>query len=360
MVTAIGSTADLEQIEIIADESNETVDPERYWITGYGADFDVDGLVRRLGRGDIEIPEFQREYVWNQKRASRFIESLLMGLPVPGIFLYRDRGSQTLRVIDGQQRLLSLQAYYRGQFPGSKREFRLTGLASRFDGFSYLDLRAEDRRRLNDSIIHASIIQQEAPDDGGTSQFAIFERLNTTSTPLSPQEIRAAIYGGDYNDLLMELNSYEDWRILVGPPHRRKRDQELILRFFALYFDSEHYKRTMKGFLNEHMKTNQNLEKHSREAVRKLFCETVSVILNELGSKAFRPRRGVNAALTDALMIGIARRLDKGPIESEIQKEYQGLLENERFGDAIYAGTSQAENVRTRIKLATEAFALVV
>ena len=359
METIIGATAEFGQFERNTGELNETVDPKRYWITGYGADFDVEGLVRRLGRGDIEIPEFQREYVWPRKRASRFIESLLMGLPVPGIFLYRDRGSQTLRVIDGQQRLLSLQAYYDGVFPDSEREFCLTGLNSQFEGYSYKTLPAEDRRRLNDSIIHASIIQQEAPDDGGTSQFSIFERLNTSSSPLFPQEIRAAIYGGDYNNLIKELNEYQDWRILIGPPHRRKRDQEQILRFFALYFESERYKPTMKGFLNEHMKSNQNLQKHAREPCLKLFCETVSAIQNKLGPKAFRPQRGVNAALTDALMVGMARRLDKGPIESEILEEYERLLKNERFGDAIYAGTSQAENVRTRLKLATEAFALV-
>ena len=348
-----------EEIPIEDDSQSETVDVKQYTITGYGADFDVEGLVRRLDRRDIEIPKFQRTFVWNQKRASRFIESLLMGLPVPGIFLYRDRGSQTLRVIDGQQRLLSLQAYYRGEFPDSNSEFRLSGLESRFDGYSCEDLPAEDRRRLNDSIIHASIIQQEAPDDGGSSQFSIFERLNTTSTPLSPQEIRAAIFGGNFNNLLIELNKYADWRSLVGPPHRRKRDQELVLRFFALYFELADYKQSMKEFLNKHMKENQNLQKYPGDVCRTLFCTTVSAILSKLGPKALRPERGVNAALTDALMVGIARRLQTGPINSEIRPEYDRLLNNEEFRNSIFAGTSQSQNVRTRIQLSTEAFALV-
>ena len=347
------------EIPIEDDSQSETVGVKQYTISGYGADFDVEGLVRRLDRGDIEIPEFQRTFVWNQKRASRFIESLLMGLPVPGIFLYRDRGSQTLRVIDGQQRLLSLQAYYLGKFPGSDREFCLTGLESRFEGYSCENLPAEDRRRLNDSIIHASIIQQESPDDGGTSQYSIFERLNTTSTPLSPQEIRTAIYGGAFNKLLVELNGFEDWRTLVGPPHRRKRDQELILRFFALFYELADYKRTMKEFLNEHMKKNQNLEKYPGEASRNLFYVTVSAILSKLGPQAFRPERGVNAALTDALMVGIARRMQRGPINSEIRQKYDRLLECEEFRDSIFAGTSQSQNVKTRIQLATEAFATV-
>lgn len=348
-----------QEVPIEGDYPEETVAVKQYTITGYGADFDVEGLVRRLQRGDIKIPKFQRTYVWNQKRASRFIESLLMGLPVPGIFLYRDKGSQTLRVIDGQQRLLSLKSYYSGKFPDSDREFRLTGLDSRFEGYAYADLPAQDRRRLNDSIIHASIVQQEAPDDDGTSQFAIFERLNTTSTPLSPQEIRGAIYGGGFNNLLVELNDCDEWRILVGKPNRRKRDQELILRFLALYHDSAEYKPTMKEFLNKHMKGNQGLQKHTAAENRKLFHSTVKTILEKLGCNAFRPERAVNAALMDSLMVGVARRLEKGVITAEIRPEYDELLENKKFRASIFAGTSQADNVRTRIQLATKAFASV-
>lgn len=349
----------LEEVEIEADYADETVAVKQYTITGYGADFDVEGLVRRLDRGDIEIPEFQRAYVWDQKRASRFIESLLMGLPVPGIFLYRDKGSQTLRVIDGQQRLQSLKSYYSGKFPGSGCEFKLIDLHSRFAGYAYGDLPAQDRRRLNDSIIHASIILQESPDDDGTSQFTIFERLNTSATPLWPQEIRGAIYGGEFNRLLVALNECAEWRSLVGKPNRRKRDQELILRFLALYHDMPEYKPTMKEFLNNHMKRNRGLQIYSAKEARELFHSTVRTIFEKLGPSAFRPKHAVNAALLDALMVAIARRLEKGPITAEIRNEYIELLENEKFHASIFAGTSQASNVRTRIQLATEAFASV-
>lgn len=351
-------TNDMEtELKIVGDYAEETADVKQYTISGYGADFDVEGLVRRLNRGDIEIPEFQRTFVWNQTRASRFVESLLMGLPVPGIFLYRDKGSQTLRVIDGQQRLRSLQSYYGGQFPGSNRAFRLTGVIKAFDGKSYTDLSAEDRRRLNDSIIHASIIQQEDPDDDGSSQFALFERLNTTSTPLSSQEIRAAIYGGEFNDFLVDLNKCPEWRALVGKPHRRKRDQELILRFIALYFSFDEYEPPMKSFLNQAMHDNQDMEIYSELEVRRVFHETVNVILEKLGEKAFKPSRALNAAVQDSLMIGIARRLEKGPITSDIRVQYDNLMDNNEFGDLIYSQTSHLENVRRRIELASETFA---
>ena len=99
------------------DSGNEDVDeefyPVEYRITSYGADYDVDGLVKRLKAGDIEVPNFQRSYVWRILEASRFIESLLLGLPVPAIFLARDENEKLL-VIDGQQRLRTLQYFYNG------------------------------------------------------------------------------------------------------------------------------------------------------------------------------------------------------------------------------------------------------
>lgn len=347
------------EVQIEGDYPDETADAKQYTISGYGADFDVEGLVRRLDRGDIEIPKFQRTFVWNLKRASRFVESLLIGLPVPGIFLYRDKGSQTLRVIDGQQRLLSLQSFYGGKFPGSKREFILTGLESRFDGHAFADLPAEDRRRLNDSIIHASIIQQESPDDDGSSQFALFERLNTTSTPLSAQEIRAAIYGGEFNNLLTELNEDEAWRTLFGKRSSRKRDEELVLRFIAMYFSFDEYQPPMKQFLNEFMSDNRNLEKCDQPEIRRVFKDTARVVLKKLGEKAFKPSGALNAAVQDSLMIGIARRLEHGPIGAAMIKEYECLINDDEFKILIYSQTSHLENVRKRIQLATDAFASV-
>ena len=348
-----------EEVEIEAAYTDETVSVKQYTITGYGADYDVEGIVRRLKRGDIEIPEFQRAFVWSKGKASRFIESLLMGLPVPGIFLYRDKGSQKLRVIDGQQRLMSLRYYFEGSFEDSKRTFALQSLDSRFNGLAYKELPVEDRRRLNDSIIHASIIQQEAPDDNGSSQYSIFERLNTTSTPLSSQEIRSAIYGGQFNDLILELNEYDAWRMLFGNRSTRKRDEELVLRFLALYFCFDQYQPPMKAFLNQFMSDNRGMEIYEKPVMRKVFQDTVSVILEKLGEKAFKPRRALNAAVQDSLMIAVARRLEKGAISADITEEYKCLMQNEEFGDLIYSQTSHLENVRRRIQLATEVFASV-
>ena len=169
----------------------------RYAITSYGADYPVDSLINQ---------------------ASKFVESLILGLPVPGIFLSRENKSGRLLIVDGQQRLMSLLHFYKGIFKG--KEFVLTGLQSNLNGKTYKTLELNDRTRLDDSIIHATIVRQDEPDDEESSIYLIFERLNTGGKPLTAQEIRACIYYGDFNNLLDELKDNKHWRKVFGKENR--------------------------------------------------------------------------------------------------------------------------------------------
>ena len=110
--------------EVVDDaELDTSIAVEKYAISSFGIDFDVEGLVRRLKKDDIYVPDFQRNFVWSHRESSQFIESLLLGLPVPGVFLAKDRSSQKLMIIDGQQRLKSLQFFYGGFFkPDPKKK----------------------------------------------------------------------------------------------------------------------------------------------------------------------------------------------------------------------------------------------
>ncbi len=330
----------------------------KYSITSYGADFDVDGLVKRIERNDIFVPSFQRAFVWNIKQASRFVESLLLGLPVPGIFLSRKEDTQQLLVIDGQQRLRSLQHFYRGVFAETGKEFALTGIKSRFRGARYRTLPPEDKRRLDDAIIHATIVRQDQPDDGDSSIYLVFARLNTGGTQLQAQEIRSALYHGGFNDLLDELNQEPAWRSLYGPISPRKRDVELILRFFALYFDAAGYQRPMVEFLNSYMGGNRELQKQSRKELTEIFVETVRAFNDHIGSKAFKPKRALNAAIFDSLMVAVARRLQRGEIRdsSVFKRQYAWLVNNPDYKKVSETATSDEKSVGDRISKATEAF----
>ena len=344
-------------IEGLASDEEEVI-PFQYSITSYGADYPVESLVKRMKNEGIFIPHFQRDYVWNIVDASRFVETLLLGLPVPGIFLSKEYESQKMLVIDGQQRLRTPQYFYDGIFEPSQRVFALRGVQEQFRGLTYKSLCDEDRRRLDDSIIHLTIVRQDKPSDDDSSIYHIFERLNTPGRALSSQEIRACLFRGEFNDLLYELNQDQNWRSVFGRVSRRMRDQELILRFLALYFHCKSYGKPMKGFLNRYMKQNRNLELQSDEQVRQAFISTIQLIHTSIGTTAFKPRRVLNAAVLDAVMIGVARRLESGSVEDQqsLKEHYQSLLEDQQFLEATQESTSDEESVHRRIDLATDAF----
>jgi hypothetical protein len=356
---------------IDADESAETT-PFRYSITAYGADYPVDGLVKRLHASDIIIPTFdpevkpgenlqgfQRQYVWTKPQCDRFIESLLLGLPVPGIFLVKQADGRLL-VLDGQQRLRTLRAFYEGLLRG--KEFTLANVQMQYKEKTYKTLDVEDRRRIDDSIIHATIVRQDEPSNDLSSIYLMFERLNTGGTSLQPQEIRVALYHGNLISFLRELNENADWRKLCGAKSARFKDQELILRFFALLYWADQYARPMKDFLNRYTAANRNFQLIAKQELVSVFERTTAVVVAALGTSAFRLKNAVNAAVLDSVMVGLADRLlRKGQVNNlgALRTAYQILLASGSYLNAVGRATADEEYVRTRLRLAKEAFAVI-
>lgn len=360
-------TEDDEQVVDIAAE--EEVLSVTYEITSYGADYPVDGLVKRLDRGDIKIPSFhpaytdseeirgfQRGFVWNRPQMDRFIESLLLGLPVPGIFLVREK-SNTLLVLDGQQRLRSLQAYYSGTH--DHREYRLKYAQKPFFDKTYEELDDEDRRRLDDSIIHATVLRQDSPSGSQQAIYSIFERLNTGGSPLQPQEIRIALFNGPFLQLIGELNEDSNWREIYGSPSKRYKDHELTLRVFALFENFDEYFRPVKGFLNNYLEKNRDRTSGESEELADLFRAASRHIREAIGKRAFRPVRALNAAVLDSVMVGIMRRLERGDITNndQLKQAFDALMINREYRAATTYSTAGEESVAERIRLSTDAFA---
>lgn len=354
-----------QDLEIVdQSEYDPTTPTVRYEITSYGADYDVAGFVGRLQRDDIVIPPFQRDYVWRLPEASRFVESILLGLPVPGVFLAKETDSSKLLVIDGQQRLKTLQFFVNGFFnpkPGDKTQkvFKLSKVSTRFDGSTYKELGDSDRRNFDDYIIHATIVKQDKPTNDDTSIYHIFERLNTTGQRLSAQEIRVAVYRGHFLDLVEELNDNPDWRKLFGKPHPRLKDRELILRFFAFYADSGSYERPQGEFLSKFAAKNRNANAQQLESFRNTFVTVIKLISDNLGRAAFRPERALNAAVFDSVMVAVAKRLDRGSISQpdQIKSAYQRLMKDKAYITAVAGATADKPLVEKRMKLAAAALA---
>ncbi len=347
-------------------ESDTSVPVEKYAISSFGIDFDVEGLVRRLRKGDIYVPPFQRNFIWSQKESSRFVESLLLGLPVPGVFLAKDRDSQKLMIIDGQQRLKSLQFFYDGYFkpdPGQKKQqvFDLIQVQPQFKGRTYERLGEDDQRRLDNAVIHATIVKQESPEEEeDSSLYYVFGRLNSGGRKVTPQEIRSAIYNGELIDLVEKLNANPRWRKLFGNESERLKDRELILRFFALYYDPN-YLRPMEEFINGFCRRHRHGPVKFLSRAQTLFLSTIAAAEKGLGARAFRPKRSMNAAAFDSIAIGIARRLENGPITNfvKLKQAYEKLAQNEEYVLATSRATADETSVSNRLTLATEAFASV-
>ena len=354
----ISRRSDIKFDRISSEEEDYDSPLPVYEINTYPADFTLEVLHEKWKKGDIEISLFQRQFVWKQVQASKLIESFLIGLPVPAIFLYAERQSQKFLVVDGQQRLRSVFYFFQGCFgkeaTDKENTFQLKGLRkdSKYYDKTFLELEESDQRKLRNSVLRSFIVQQLNPSDD-TSIYHIFERLNTGGTFLSNQEIRNCVCRGKFNNLLQELNELPTWREIVGKPKpdSRQKDVELVLRFFAL-MDEGLYKKPMKEFLSTFMKKNKNPNRSKLEQFRKLFENTSETIIQHLGKRPFHLRAGLNSAVFDCVMVSFARNLQQVP--NDLRQRYDTLKRNENFLKHVLSATTDADAVRTRFQLARQ------
>ena len=345
----------LEDIDESVDDVLGEADSEEhviYSINSFGADFLIDGLIRRLDSEDIYRPLFQRKFVWTIPQASKFIESILLGLPIPGIFLYREENTKKHLIIDGLQRLTTISAFASGFFPGSDHIFRLTNLKSKFGDKSIKDLDLEEQRGFFDTAIHATIIQQLTPEDDASSAYYIFERLNTGGTPLQPEEIRAALFHGPFQDFLADLNKTPLWREVFGPEHKRSKDLELLLRFFAFRYRRAEYKAPMKTFLNRFMSFNRKMTRYDSIRLTTDFTAALSFITGAVGRRPFRPVRALNVAAFDSVMVIVSENIEKFKSDKEVfAANYNRLMADTTFLGLITRSTASEQSVRDRFDL---------
>lgn len=169
------------------------------------------------------------------------------------------------------------------------RAFSLQYVQSDFQGLTYDELDPDACRRLDNSVIHATIVRQEVPSEDQSGIYKIFERLNTGGTLLQPQEIRVALFNGPLIRLLRELNEDRDWRQLCGLRSARLKDQELILRFFAFRPRGDDYAAPMKEFLNQYAGWNRQLDHENEEELTAIFESTTELSHSDLARMRFRP-----------------------------------------------------------------------
>lgn len=346
---------DIEELKT-EEEGDETPFVE-FDISVSPSDPSLELLTQQIARGDIIIPFYQRRYVWKIEQASRLIESFLMGLPVPQVFLYVNNDDQ-LEVIDGQQRLMSVKYFMDGLFgeednKGRRQIFKLKGLSDRseYNGKTFKDLSPKDQRKLRNATLRAINIKQLKPSLRNDSVFHIFERLNTGGTRLKPQEIRNAVYRGPIVDEIRKLNELPDWQSLLGisKPDKNQKDVELILRLFSLFETWKSYEKPMLKYLNTSMDAERDFSSDRATRFKAQFAKSVTTVNSAL-DKPFRPRGVINSAVLEAVMVVM---LENPKITTQqLADRYDDLLENAEFLKGITGGTTDTLVLRSRLETA--------
>lgn len=350
-------------------------DDSLFNINSWGADLSFRELITMYEEDDLVKPELQRKYVWSKDEASRFIDSILLGLPVPSIFLAKV-GEQRL-IIDGYQRILTVYDYVRGIFSGDNKIFRLSNsdmINQRWRGKAFAELTSDEQKRIKNSTIHAIIFEQKYPQND-TGMYQIFERINASGRILKSQEIRNCVYHGKLNTLIMELNKDHNWRLLFGSEAEDSRmaDVELVLRFFAMYdFYRDHEisvkQIALKKYLNEYMSAMNKADDEKLEYYAEIFTSTMSMILEKIGKNAFRnltrvtpkkPTQQYASAFHPAIFDAVgqaAAYIVENNIQLSQDRDYEqahrALLNNAEFKDCISIRTTNVDKIRKRIELA--------
>lgn len=242
------------------------VEPSKRKIYTDKGDPEIDSLYGKWKRGKLILqPEFQRHFVWDNTKSSRLIESAMLEIPLPVIYLAEENGKEI--VIDGQQRLTAFFSFIDGKFPDA-RDFKLTGLQviQDLNGKKFSVLPEDYQDRIKYCKIRTITFKKESHCE---LKFEIFKRLNTGAVSLNDQELRNCVYRGPYNRLLAELSQNTDFMHLLGlkGPEKRMRDIELVLRFAAFYHATYlNYKPPMKRFLNTDMEKHQFISVKDAEA----------------------------------------------------------------------------------------------
>ena len=204
----MAETANENKTEIIIEQDDDEaaldIPHDRRRVKTEKSDVPVDTIFSWVSRGKINPqPDFQRYYVWNQVKASRLIESLLLDIPIPVVYV-AEEPNKSLSVVDGQQRITSISSYLGGKFPDGK-DFALSGLQvlTELNGQRFKQLSSDLQEAILSAFIRLIVINQDSDRD---VKFEVFERLNLGAVKLNDQELRNSMYRGKYNELLRELS----------------------------------------------------------------------------------------------------------------------------------------------------------
>ena len=358
-------------IEKIEGEEEQYSNDDLYNINSWGADLSFREIISMYDEDELIKPELQRKYVWSKSEASRFIDSILLGLPVPSVFFAKEH-DETMLIIDGFQRIMTVYDYVNGVFSGDGKTFKLSNteiINKRWRGKTFAELGVEDKRRIRNTTIHAIIFEQKYPKND-TGMFQIFERINTGGRTLKSQEIRNCVYQGKCNDLLFNLNKNSNWRDILGMKDEDSRmmDLELILRFFAMsdliYREESKSKQiNLAKYLNQYM-SDKTREENNIQYMYDLFTSMINACYKSYGKDSFKNLKSdqnnftnkINPAIYDAVSVATAYAIKNNVYDDNVnyKEKYICLLKNDDFKNVTSNRTTNIDNIIKRISMVCE------
>jgi hypothetical protein len=340
------------------DEVTEKIIEKERRLVTQPYDIAVRSLIGQVDNGDLLLKDYyQRHYVWDNVKASKLIESLMLNIPIP-VCYFSEGADGIYTVIDGHQRIKSIHRYVNNKFSLRKLKQK-----SELNGKMFNKLDTKHQRNILSRTIRCIVITRESDSE---IRFDVFERLNTGAVMLKPQEIRNCIFRGNLNDLLNKLVSNETWLKCRGKDKQdlRMYDQELILRYFALKEKYSEYKPYMKNFLNKFMKEYQNITELESEDWEKHFYNTIILLYSIFKKNSYRIynlkeqkwETRTHTALFDVLMITFDKLNEEDIIEKEdvILKAYLDVQSEEDFIDCIDKATGDRSRLLGRLKIWNE------
>jgi uncharacterized protein with ParB-like and HNH nuclease domain len=322
-------------------------------------------LFRMHEQGILEIqPEFQRDIVWRGPDQTRFIDSLIKQLPIPSMCFALNHKAQKWMVIDGLQRISTIVKFLKG---GDWKLSQLKDIDPGISGKSVAAIRTSDGAlhqyytRVENLSVPVTVLRCDFNKKSHMEYlFTIFHRLNTGGMKLNNQEIRNCIYGGNFNNLLKKLDNYPPWRRLnkmrPGQTYRFIK-QEIMLRFFAFVDRRESYEGHLAKFLNDYMHDNQNASDAWIEEKRRLFRNTVDLVMSKIFEDKAPPKLSIT--VLEALLVGVGANLlnIRDVSAPQLISNYKRLLEDPDFSEeALREGLSKKQRVIKRLDTAISIF----
>lgn len=376
-----GNSFENSQVE---DENEHVAYVEEVKVITRGVDFSVRELKSLREEEELIIPEFQRELVWDPKRKSRFIESILLGYPIPNMF-FTDYESGQMMIIDGQQRIDTLVEFLSNELRISNRE----DINPRWRNKFFREIDIDSQKKLRSSNIRAAVFQilTENESDKNTALYSLFERINTGSIQLNAQEIRRAIFSSPFTAKLNEFVNNAYWvsgyrlinleESLEVRKDKRLKDQEIISRYFTLkelYLELENldrdisYKNEINKFLFLMKKKSENevedmfldlennlkwLNNNFEKGLGNLFRRPTGSVSDLLGLELDLKSKKFNIPMFESLLIAIDTIKKVNPSLANVSfnaQRFINLFNDSEFIDSISSQTNKYEKINYRIE----------